>query len=336
MNHEPSRAWTAAELQSLSRSYQGAAILSAAAELNVFEALAPSPMTAADLAERLACDTRGLVILLDALTALELLCKDQDRYNLSDGIGSFLTENGPESILAITQHHANCLRNWAQLARVIKTGRPAERTPSIRGEAGDQSAFIGGMDNLGAPVAARIIEAIQPLHFDQLLDIGGASGTWTIAFLRACPGASATLVDLASVIPLARRRLADAGLSARVRLVAVDFMTDDLPGGADLAWLSAIVHQNSRMQNRTLFAKVFDALRPGGRLAIRDVLMEESRVRPVAGALFAVNMLVATEGGGTFTAGELREDLDAAGFTGFTVVRRDEGMHAIVVSGKPE
>jgi SAM-dependent methyltransferase len=335
MNHEPRRAWTAAELQSLSRSYQGAAILSAAAELNIFDALAPGPMTATDLAERLACDTRGLVILLDALTALDLLCKHQDRYKLSDGVGSFLIESGPESILAITQHHANCLRNWAQLARVIKTGRPAKRTPSIRGEAGDQSAFIGGMDNLGAPVAARIIEAIQPMQFEHLLDIGGASGTWTIAFLSACPEASATLVDLPSVIPLAGQRLAGAGLAARVRLVVGDFMRDDLPGGADLAWLSAIVHQNSRMQNRALFAKVYGALQPGGRLAIRDVLMEEGRVRPVAGALFAVNMLVATEGGGTFTAGELREDLEAAGFTGFSVVRRDEGMHGIVVAVRP-
>ena len=87
-----------------------------------------------------------------------------------------------------------------------------------------------------------------------------------------------------------------------------------LPAGADLAWVSAIVHQNSRAQNRALFAKVFAALAPGGRIAIRDILMEEDRTRPVAGALFAVNMLVATEGGGTFTFAELREDLEAAGF----------------------
>ena len=62
--------------------------------------------------------------------------------------------------------------------------------------------------------------------------------------------------------------------------------------------------------------------------------MEPDRIRPVAGALFAVNMLVATEGGGTFTVDELREDLAAAGFGEFGVARRDEGMHGIVVARK--
>jgi hypothetical protein len=103
----------------------------------------------------------------------------------------------------------------------------------------------------------------------------------------------------------------------------------------DLAWVSAIVHQNSRAQNRALFAKVFRALVPGGRIAIRDVLMAASRTKPVAGALFAVNMLVATEGGGTFTFDELREDLKTVGFARPTVLRRDVAMNSIVVAQKP-
>jgi len=167
------------------------------------------------------------------------------------------------------------------------------------------------------------------------LDVGGASGTWTLAFLRACPSATATLFDLADVLPMARRRLTEAGMAEGVTLVAGDFMADPLPAGADLAWVSAIVHQNSREQNRQLFAKVFQALQPAGRIAIRDILMDATRTRPAAGALFAVNMLVATAGGGTFTFEELREDLEAGGFVRPTVVRRDEGMNSIVVAGKP-
>jgi hypothetical protein len=117
--------------------------------------------------------------------------------------------------------------------------------------------------------------------------------------------------------------------------VAGDFLADRLPQGADLAWISAIVHQNSRAQNRALFANVFQALVPGGRVAIRDILMDEGRTRPVAGALFAINMLVATPGGGTFTFDELRQDLEAARFTRVTLARRDAGMNAIVQAHKP-
>ena len=332
----PNQAWTADGLLSLGRSYQAAAVFAAAADLELFDALAGGSLTAKAMARRLRCALRGLIILLDALVAVRLLNKRGDRYALPKGGAALLTADGPKSILAMAQHQANCLRRWAQLAKVVKRGRPAERIPSLRGAAGDAAAFIGAMHNISAPVADRIIQAMQPLRFKHLLDLGGASGTWTIGFLRACPTAAATLFDLPHVIPMARRRLAAAGLGRRVKFAAGDFMADPLPQGADLAWVSAIVHQNSRAQNRALFAKVFQALIPGGRIAIRDVLMKRTRNRPVAGALFAVNMLVATEGGGTFTFEELREDLEAAGFRRVRVQRRDEAMNSIVVATKPE
>jgi precorrin-6B methylase 2 len=335
MKSELSQRWTAEQILALGRSYQGAAVLAAAAELDLFSALSTTTLPAATLARTLRCDLRALTILLDALVALRLLEKSGGTYSLPTGLAALLTPDGAQSVLAMAQHQAHCLRNWAQLAQVGKTGRPAEHTPGIRGEAGAQEAFIGAMHNVSAPNAAKVIRAVQPLRFRHLLDIGGASGTWTIAFLRACPSAQATLFDLPHVIRMARRRLAAAGLAKRVKLVAGDFTSDALPAGVDLAWVSAIVHQNSRAQNRALFNKVFAALTPGGRIAIRDILMEEDRTSPVAGALFAVNMLVATEGGGTFTFSELCEDLEAGGFAEVVLARRDEAMNAIVLAKKP-
>lgn len=329
-----SKPWTADEILALGRSYQGAAVLAAAAELEVFTPLAASPRTAANLAAILVVDLRGLVILLDALASLGVLEKTGDQYRVSPELKEYLTPMGRHSVLAMCQHQANCLRNWAQLGKVVKTGRPAEREPSIRGEAGDQEAFIGAMHNISGPAADAVIQGVQPMRFTHLLDVGGASGTWTMAFLGACPGARATLFDLPPVIPMARKRLAENGFINRVDLVAGDFMADPLPGGADLAWVSAIVHQNSREQNRSLFKKVFGALVSGGRITIRDMVMEESRTHPPAGALFAVNMLVATQGGGTFTFHELSEDLESAGFVECSLARQDEGMNAIVQARK--
>jgi len=335
MKADAPQTWTAEAVLALGRSYQGAAVLAAGAELDLFSMLTRAPLPAAEIARKLQCDLRGLTILLDALVALRLLGKSGGNYALPAGLSALLTPEGSQTVLAMVQHQANCLRRWAQLAQVVKTGRPSVRTPSVRGEAGDEASFIGAMHNISAPNADEVIRAVQPLEFRHLLDIGGASGTWTIAFLRACPSAQATLFDLPEVIPMARQRLAAAGLEGRVKLVAGDFMSDPLPPGSDLAWVSAIVHQNSRAQNRALFGKVFAALTPGGRIAIRDVVMEEDRTQPVAGALFAVNMLVATEGGGTFTFAELREDLETAGFTGVALGRADEAMNAIVVARKP-
>ena len=329
------KTWTAEEILALGRNYQGSAVLMAATELDLFAALAPAPLDAEELARYLQCDTRALTVLLDALTALRLLEKTGGHYALPTGLEALLRSDGAQSVLAMCQHQANCLRRWAQLAKVVKTGQPAERTASVRGEAGDLQSFIGAMDNISAPTASQIIQAVQPLTFQHLLDIGGASGTWTIAFLRACPTAKATIFDLPEVIPMAQRRIAAAGLADRVQYAAGDFMQDRLPSGADLAWVSAIVHQNSRAQNRLLFGKTHQALLPGGRIAIRDIVMEKSHVQPVAGALFAINMLVATEGGSTYTLAELAADLHSAGFAQTSLARRDEAMNAVVAARKP-
>lgn len=329
------RSWTAEHLLELGRSYQPAAVFAAAADLEIFDALAAKALSASEAARKLGCHPRGLRILLDALVALQLLRKRADKYSLLPGTAPFLTSNGSESILAMAQHQANCLRNWAQLASVVNSGRPAAKNPSVRGSLKDVAAFIGAMHNVSAPIADQVIHALDPIPFTCLLDLGGASGTWTISFLRAQPRAKAILFDLPHVIPMARRRIAAAKLTRRVKLVAGDFNLDPLPAGADLAWVSAIVHQNSRDQNRALFRKVIDALRPGGTIAIRDIIMDAGRTSPAAGALFALNMLSATPAGGTFTFDELREDVESAGFTGARIQRRDDSMNAIVVARKP-
>jgi precorrin-6B methylase 2 len=326
--------WTADEILDLARSFQPACVLAAAADLDLFDAIGTDHLTAAAFARRLRCNKRALTILLDALVALHMLNKQSTRYSAPTSIARILTYKGSDSVLAMAQHQANCLRRWDQLAKVIKTGKPAQRIPSIRGEQGDMASFIGAMHAINAQVAAKVVRDIQPLPFNRLLDVGGASGTWTIAFLHTNPSCSATIFDLPPVIPLAEKRLTEAGLRQRVKLVKGNFYTDCLPKGCDLAWVSAIVHQNSRHQNRMLFRKVFRALDNGGRIAIRDILMEKSRTVPISGALFAVNMLVATEGGGTFTFEGLRGGLKAAGFVGAKAVRHDEGMNSVVVARK--
>jgi predicted O-methyltransferase YrrM len=277
-------------------------------------------------------DLRGTITLLDALVALNLLSKEGARYRLPKELAPVLTESGPRSFLPMLRHQCNCLRGWSQLAGVVRQGRPAERRPSIRGAEADRAAFIQAMDNVSAPTAPGLVKSLQPLKFKHLLDVGGASGTWTLAFLRAVPGARATLFDLPDAIPHAARRMKQAGLSSRVTLVAGDFYTEPLPPGADFAWVSAITHQNSRAQNRALFAKVRAALTAGGRIAIRDMVMEPSRTAPRAGALFAINMLVHTPGGGTYTLAEFDEDLRQAGFGPAKLRVPDSGMNAVVVA----
>lgn len=326
--------WDAEGLLGVVRGFQEACIITAAADLDLFTALGETPTTVAELAGKVQADPHALGMLLDALAALDLLTKQGDRYTVPADVVNLLTEGSPGNLLPAVRHQANCLRRWAQLARVVQSGGPAESVPSIRGEAADCESFIGAMNNFTEAIAPQVVARLMPLRFQRMLDIGGASGTWTIAFLLAGPDATAVLFDLPEVVPLARERLTRAGLADRVTLVAGDYNVDPMPGGVDFAWLSAITHQNSREQNRALYAKIHAALTPGGALVIRDIVMDESRTRPPAGALFAINMLVATEGGGTFTLDEYREDLESAGFPKIDLLHRDEGMNSLLRATK--
>ena len=134
---------------------------------------------------------------------------------------------------------------------------------------------------------------------------------------------------------MARERLLSDGLLVRVELIAGDFYHDDLPGGCDLALLSAIIHQNSPEQNLELYRKAYRALDPGGMLLIRDHIMDESRTWPPEGAMFAINMLVNTRGGDTYTFQEVEQGLKEAGFTNVRLVRSGERMDCVIGAVRP-
>ena len=314
--------------------FRPACVIGAAAELDVWTALGDQPLTARQLAEQLACDQRALTMLLDAVVALQLLEKQGERYGVPPELRNWLVEGAEGTVLPMLQHATSILRGWAQLAWTVKGGIPMPRPSSIRGPMADRASFIAAMHSISGPMADNLVSQLGPPEFHRLLDVGGASGTWTLAFLRAVPGATATIFDLPDAIEQARERLAGTEFASRVTLVSGDFYADELPGDADFAWVSAICHQHSRRHNRELFAKVHRALAPGGRIAIRDMVMEPCRTSPREGALFAINMLVNTDSGGTFTFEEYAEDLRAAGFDNPRLQVKHEAMNSVVVADK--
>jgi SAM-dependent methyltransferase len=314
--------------------FRPSCVLGAAAELDLFGTIGDGRVSADDLAARLKSDPRATAILLDALAAMGLLQKQADRYVVPAELRPLLTHGTSHTVLPMVLHNMTVLRNWMQLAWVVKAGFPAPRQASIRGFEADRAAFIAGMHSISEPIADGLVARLGALGFRHLLDVGGASGTWTLAFLRAVPGARATIFDLPDAIGQARQRIGTTALAGRVTFAAGDFYRDELPVGADFAWLSAIIHQHSREDSRELFAKVFRVLEPGGQIGIRDIVMEPCRTRPLVGAMFAVNMLVATERGGTYTFEEIAEDLQAAGFVNPELRVKAEDMTSVVLASK--
>ena len=318
------------QILEMMRAYQVPCLLAAAAELDLFEQLVPTPRTATEVATAAGCDLRAVTILLDALAAVRVIVKQDDHYSITPALAPFLCDASPQSVIDMIRHQANCMRRWSRLSWTIRTGKPDYPGPSIRGEKADRASFIEAMNVVSRDIADKLIQKIHPGGVHCVLDLGGASGSWTLAWLKAESESRAIIFDLPHVIPMALERFSTSPFADRVELCAGNFYTDDLPKGADLAWVSAIIHQNSSDQNRTLYHRIASALEPQGWIYIRDIVMESSRTAPVAGALFAVNMLSGTEGGNCYSLTEIQEDLQSAGFTDIQLVRRDKGMHSIM------
>jgi hypothetical protein len=322
------------EILALSRNFMECRVLLTGAELDIFTCLA-EPASSRNLAQEKGWHARPLMVLLDALTAMGLLIKKDGLYRTDPALLPFLRLDSPQTVLPTIRHAATLWKNWSNLTPIVTETGGVKSTAGGFENSEDQKAFIGAMHVVGIARAPKVIQAINPGSARRLIDVGGASGTYTIAFLEACPEMSATLFDLPNVVSMGRARIAEAGLTGRVNIVAGDLYTDSLPAGHDLALVSAIIHMNSPEQNVDLYKKVFDALVPGGRIVIRDHVMKPDNTAPKSGALFAVNMLVGTPGGGTYTYEEIKNGLIAAGFENIKLIQEADLMMGLVEAYRP-
>jgi SAM-dependent methyltransferase len=319
----------------MAQGFMESRIMLSAAELNLFTLLSKAPLTAKEINDKIKGDLKALTTLLDAVAAIGLLQKKDDAYFCAPDAAKYLTDDSSSTVLPMVLHAASLWTRWARLTSLAEgIPLPTLNLDFSRNEK-ELEAFIGAMHSIGEPMARRIAADVNPGCARSLLDVGGGSGTYTIAFLRAVPELKATIFDMPQVIEMARTRLDNAGLLDRVQLVGGNFHRDELPGGHDLALLSAIIHSNSPEQNLDLYQKIFRALVPGGRLLIRDHVMDPDRVSPRNGAIFAINMLVGTPGGGTYTYDEIASDLAAAGFVNIHILLEGEQMDAVVEAFKP-
>ena len=319
----------------LAQGFMECRIFQTAAELNLFTILDQAPLSAAEVAARISGDARALAALLDALVAMGLLVKIGQTYECKEDVARMLSDQTPQTILPMVLHMASLWKRWSRLTDIVKGGSASDDEFDFTRDADELKAFIGAMHSIGAPMAKRIVEAANPGDSRALLDVGGGSGTYTIAFLRAVPGMHATLFDLPEVIEMARERLKHEGLLDRVTLVPGSFYLQEFPERHDLALISAIIHSNSFEENMELYRKVFRALGRGGRILVRDYVMSPDRTWPRDGTVFAINMLVGTTGGGTYTYDEIETGLRQAGFEKIRLLKQGEHMDAVVEAFKP-
>lgn len=311
---------TPQRIHEMTWAFAGPLILETAIELKVFDQLDDRPQTAAELAKRLDVSERGVRILCNALTAIGFLSKtSDDQLSLTPESSAFLVSTKPSFQGGILRHVSRqLLPKWSQLTQVVRTGASADAVNQKRG-AEFFAAFVEDLFAFGYPAAQALAQALKVPEAKQpvrVLDIGAGSGVWSIALAQQSPQVQITAVDWPQVAAVTRRVAQKHGVADRLRTIEGDMQQVRLEQNHyHIATLGQILHSEGVDGSKKLLKRAYDALTPGGTIAIAEFLADDRRSGPPMPLLFAVNMLVNTDQGDTFTFNEISKWLTDIGYT---------------------
>ena len=294
------------------KGFQKSRIFLTAFELGVFTEINDTEKTAKQVALKINTDINATERLMNALCALNSLVKVEDKFkNTADGI-KYLCKQSPD-YMSIFHHSNHSWDTWSDLTEVVKKGKPAENKKIEDKESEWLEAFIGAMHNRGKKQAEFVAKNFDLTDINSLLDIGGGSGVFSMAIKKIKPQIKATIFDLQNVIPITEKYLTKEGFQNQIMTLSGNYKTENITGTYDLILLSAIIHSNSFEENNELIKKCFKALNSGGKIIIQDYIMNDSKTQPAAGAIFSLNMLVATDNGTCFSEKEIKQWFDNSG-----------------------
>jgi 3-hydroxy-5-methyl-1-naphthoate 3-O-methyltransferase len=319
--------------------YAPPVMISTAIELGVFDALDSGPKTLDELATTLRASERGLRMLVNALAGFELLVKDGDRYSLTPESGAFLVSSKPAYYGGLFRNIcSDHIPTWLRLKEAIQTGRAVRDVTEESQSVEFFQDFVASLFQVNyAPaqaLAKALLPAIQSQKPARVLDLAAGSGVWGIALAQQSPEVQVTAVDWEGVLPVTRKTAARFGLENRFSFVPGDMLKVDFGGGYTVAIIGHILHGIGAKDSQTLIRKVASALAPGGTIAIAEYLVNIDRTGPPPSLVFAVNMLLFSAEGDTFSFEEISGWLRGAGLENARLVEAP-GPSPLILATKP-
>ncbi|MEJ2683522.1 MAG: methyltransferase [Candidatus Sulfobium sp.] len=286
-------------------SFTSSRIILTANHYRIFDLLEDGGKSSAQVSKTLKTDGRATELLLNSLAAIGLLSKKNGRYRNEEVASRYLVRGKAGYQGDIIDHYHTLWKNWSGLDKVVKTGRPFRKSH-------DHGSFILGMHNIALQRAKDVVADIDLRGVRSVLDLGGGPGTYSMAFARK--DIAATLIDAPETMKISRRLIREAGLRKMITLRAGDFTRDDLGRGYDMVFISQIFHSYGPEACTALLRKCYSSLNPGGKVVVQEFYLDETKAGPPQGAIFAINMLVNTPDGRTYTPKEISAWMKKTGF----------------------
>jgi len=297
--------------------------LAVCVELNLFERLAASPLSAAELAAEANLPRVSAERLLEAAASLGLAQRRGDaRWGLGP-LGAAMVGN--EAVTAMVRHHRTLYADLADPLALLREGRGAlasywayagghadDRAPGAL-DGGTTAPYSALMSATQPLVAGQVLDAYPIARHRRLLDLGGGEGVFAAAALARAPKLEAVVFDLPAVADAARARFARLGLAPRAQAVGGDFHRDALPAGADIVSLVRVIYDHDDEPALAILRAARRALPRGGTLLLAEPMAGTAGAEPMGAAYFGM-YLMAMGSGRSRSAAELARLLGAAGF----------------------
>jgi ubiquinone/menaquinone biosynthesis C-methylase UbiE len=330
---------TPERIQQFAWGYVPPFVIEAAIRNRVFDVLDEGPKTVEQVRGATGASARGLTAIMDVLVGLGLLAKDAGGvYSLTPESEAFLVSSKPSFMGGMIKHTSSQLvPRWLMLSQIVETGIPV--TPVNQESSGEEffHQFVEDILPLSYPAAQVLAQTLNLKKTNgtvSVLDVATGSGVWGIALAQSCDRVQVTAVDWPGVLPVTRNTAERFGVAKQFTYVAGDLSSADFGSNHAVATLGHILHSEGEERSRKLLKRVFDALGPGGTIAIAEFLVDEGRKGPLGGLFFAVNMVVNTDVGNTYTFEEIEEWLKEAGFVNARTVPAP-GPSPLILATKP-
>lgn len=307
-------------------------VLLSAVELGVFTALQDRKLTGAELAGEVGLHPRAISDFFDALVAMKFLEREGDgpvaRYGNTPPTALYLNRDSPRYIGGILEMlNGRLFKFWNDLPEALRTGKPQNEIKhgnkgmfeELYADPARLEQFLGGMIGLSRLNFEVLAAKFDFSRFKTLCDIGGATGLLCIEAAKRHPHLQCISFDLPAVEPIARKHIAAAGLTDRIKTAAGDFFKDSLPK-ADLITMGMILHDWNLEKKKHLIRAVYEALPAGGAFVVIEALIDDARRENLFGLLMSLNMLIEFGDAFDYSGADFEMWCREAGFQRFEVI----------------
>lgn len=307
------RAATPDRIFEIAQGFMASKHLFAANSLGLFEVLGEGPADIDALAARTGLTRRAARISADAMVALGLLEREGDRYANGPAAATYLSGSTPADLRPLlTFWDRLSYPVWQDLAASLGRGRPAREIFEIDDEL--VPVMSAGIAAATAGAARALPAAAQLPAGARLLDVGGGTGSWSIALAAADEALTATVLELPEVAGVAEQHVSGSPCADRVAVRACDVLADELPRGFTAFLVANLVHYFTPATNQSLLERIRSVADPGARLLVADFWTDATHTRPLPAALMAGEFAIHVNDGDVYSVEEAADWLGATGW----------------------